>query len=386
MGADELASLGRRPTRDIEAWQQFLKARDHLRNRKTISDLNEALAHVAAAIERDPGFARAHSLRAVLLMLVPYWDGNSARFETERGAQKISTADLQRQEAHWADALIAANRALQLEPRLGEPYVVRALFAQRYNRYGDADRDFREAIARAPGNPDAHNWYGQFLLASGYLGQGLAEVQRAAEIDPLSPLIAWQAAFAGLMSGRFDAIDSYSALARENGWTGWQAMIIPGGAAMARGDIDLAEKIMLKALPQREKEIRMSIAAVRHRKIDKETRAMLAQLTAYGPPGLARFAVETQAGDVDAAIATVFSTVDQDSLLTSDGSGGPARPPKGDGPGSVIRADWWFPPAAGMRRDPRFAKFVSDIGLVKFWREHGWPDLCSPVADGVQCR
>jgi hypothetical protein len=211
-------------------------------------------------------------------------------------------------------------------------------------------------------------------------------VQRAAEIDPLSPLIAWLAAYAGLTVGRYDLIENSSARARENGWTGWQAMAIPGGAALMRGDFDQAERIMLQALPQREREIRMSLAAVRHRKIDEPTRAMLAQLGPYGPPGLGRFSVETQAGDVDAAMATIASTVDPDSLLAADGSGGPARPPSGQGPGTVIKADWWFPTAAALRRDPRFARFVRDIGLVKFWREYGWPDLCAPADDGVQCR
>jgi TolB-like protein/Tfp pilus assembly protein PilF len=385
IGTDELASLGRRPTQDIEAWQQFLKARDHVRNRKSMADLREALLHVDAALEKDPAFARAHSMRAVVLMLMPSWGGDAASFETERVAEPTAQ-DLSRGEAQWAQALAAASRALQLEPKLGEPYVVRALHAETYNRYADAEKNFREAIARAPGNPDARNWYGQFLLSAGYLAKGFAETQRAAAIDPLSPMIAWQAAYAGLIVGRFDVIEAYSARARENGWSGWQAMIIPGGAAMARGDLDRAEQIMVKALPQRQKEIQMSMAAVRRRQIDRATRAMLDRLDAYGPPGIARFAVLAQVGDVDGALATIFGTVDPDSLLAPAGSGGPARPPKGHGPGRVIRADWWFRPAAAMRMDPRFAQFMRDIGLVSYWREYGWPDLCQPVADSVQCR
>jgi hypothetical protein len=35
----------------------------------------------------------------------------------------------------------------------------------------------------------------------------------------------------------------------------------------------------------------------------------------------------------------------------------------------------------GVRQLPRFKKYVREIGLVDFWKEFGWPDLCHPVGD-----
>jgi hypothetical protein len=26
------------------------------------------------------------------------------------------------------------------------------------------------------------------------------------------------------------------------------------------------------------------------------------------------------------------------------------------------------------------------VGLVDFWRQRGWPDLCRPVGDTVECQ
>jgi hypothetical protein len=42
----------------------------------------------------------------------------------------------------------------------------------------------------------------------------------------------------------------------------------------------------------------------------------------------------------------------------------------------------WLPHMVEVRQLPRFKKFVKDIGLVDYWNQFGWPDLCRPVGDG----
>ena len=384
LGAEDLASIGQPPTADIESWQRFLQARYKLRNRKAATDLDEALVLVNSAIAQDPNFARAHSLRALILLLRPSWHPGFAEFEAQRMNNPGSRENGERETA-WSQAMVAANRALELDPRLGEPYAVRALYAQAHNLYAEAYRNFGKAVALAPSDPELHNWYGGFLLDSGYLQAGWAERQRAGELDPLSPLIAWQVGYAALIMGRPDVIEAYSAKARENGWEGPEPLALEGGGAGERGDIDRAESLWIKALPDRIEQIRMSIKAVKNRRIDAETARMLATLAPYGPPGIGRFAVQAMSGDVDGSLATIQGTLDPASLLRPDGTGGPARSRGGDGIGSVLRADWWMPESAAMRRDPRFAAIVRDIGLVQFWREFGWPDKCAPVERGVTC-
>ena len=47
---------------------------------------------------------------------------------------------------------------------------------------------------------------------------------------------------------------------------------------------------------------------------------------------------------------------------------------------------FWRPVARDVRRLPAFRQLVRDMGLVDYWRESGWPDLCKPVgADDFEC-
>ena len=109
--------------------------------------------------------------------------GRTVTFEAQRLNQPVGKETIDR-EAMWSQALVAADRALQIDPGLGEPYAVRALHAQAHNLYGEAYRNFREAVARSPSNPELRNWYGGFLMDAGYLQAGWAERQRAGELDP----------------------------------------------------------------------------------------------------------------------------------------------------------------------------------------------------------
>ena len=40
-----------------------------------------------------------------------------------------------------------------------------------------------------------------------------------------------------------------------------------------------------------------------------------------------------------------------------------------------------YPAMCEVRQLPRFKEFVIEIGLVDYWKQYGWPDLCHPVGD-----
>ena len=45
----------------------------------------------------------------------------------------------------------------------------------------------------------------------------------------------------------------------------------------------------------------------------------------------------------------------------------------------------WGPNCGNTWDAPQFQGFVEDAGLVEYWREKDWPDVCRPDGDGFVC-
>ena len=53
---------------------------------------------------------------------------------------------------------------------------------------------------------------------------------------------------------------------------------------------------------------------------------------------------------------------------------------------SISNSLLWLPYYADVRKTQRYKEFMRDRGVVAYWRERGWPDLCRPVgADDFSC-
>lgn len=47
----------------------------------------------------------------------------------------------------------------------------------------------------------------------------------------------------------------------------------------------------------------------------------------------------------------------------------------------------WHPHYAELRKSERYKSFMRERGVLAYWRERGWPDLCRPLApDDFACR
>jgi TolB-like protein len=150
-----------------EAYEAYLKGRYSL-NRRTEQGLHNALGYFHAAIEADHGYALAYAGLADCYVLM------LSNYDTSP-------------EATVFQARTAANQALALDPRLGEPHAVVALIVQNHDwNWEESDREFKLAMAADPTDPTPHFWYSNGLVARGRFDEGFREMAIARQLDPMS--------------------------------------------------------------------------------------------------------------------------------------------------------------------------------------------------------
>jgi TolB-like protein/DNA-binding winged helix-turn-helix (wHTH) protein/Tfp pilus assembly protein PilF len=150
-----------------EAYEAYLKGRYSL-NRRTEAGLHNALGYFHAATDADPGYALAYAgLADGYILMVSNYD--------------ISP------EATVVQARAAANKALALDPGLGEPHAVLALITQNHDwNWEESEREFKLAMAADPTDPTAHFWYSNGLLVQGRFDEAFREMAVARRLDPMS--------------------------------------------------------------------------------------------------------------------------------------------------------------------------------------------------------
>src|ERR1051326_2634796 len=132
--------------------------------------LLEARDSFQKAVNHDTGYAQAWGALAVTEFLLPSY-----------GLESFDAA--------LPKAESAAQRALSIDPNTASAYIAVGLAEGLRSRWPEADQAFRRALVLAPGDAEAVNQYAQFLSSIGQLEPSLREIERAQQLDPLSPII-----------------------------------------------------------------------------------------------------------------------------------------------------------------------------------------------------
>ncbi len=182
-GAEQYA-IAARPTTSTAAHQLYLKGR-FFWNKRTGDDLKKALDYFNQAVAADPQYALPYAGIADVYLLLPNYSG-------------IAPKDcLPKAEA-------AAKKALELDDTLAEAHNSLAYVLAQRLEFAQAEKEFKRAIELNPNYATAHQWYSDsVLIPTERMPEGLAEVKRALEVDPLSPIINAELALA------YDAVDRY---------------------------------------------------------------------------------------------------------------------------------------------------------------------------------
>jgi eukaryotic-like serine/threonine-protein kinase len=177
----QLTDTGRRKFRkrgtdNPRAFEAYLRGR-FFWNKFTPQSLPFALSSFEEAIKLDPNYALAHV--------------GLADFYNWAGIYEILPAPVTHPQAK-----AAAQRAIELDDSLSEAYATLGLSIESADwNWEEAERLYQRSLELNPNYPLAHEWYSSLLIGTGRFEEGLREIRRAEELDPLSlrerTLTAW---------------------------------------------------------------------------------------------------------------------------------------------------------------------------------------------------
>ena len=167
---EEGARLASATTVNPAAHQEYLIGRYHLW-RYNEEDLKRAIDYFERAIQIDPKYAAAYAG-----LSHAWWARGIFGRIGFREAESPSRA--------------AARKALELDDRLAEAYVVQADVKRLYDwDWTGAEDSVKRALELDPNNLDAHHTYSILLHALGRFPEAIAQIESAAQRDPLAPQI-----------------------------------------------------------------------------------------------------------------------------------------------------------------------------------------------------
>jgi TolB-like protein/Tfp pilus assembly protein PilF len=189
--------ITRQGTENAKAYALYLKGR-YAWNKRTRADLEAAIADFNQAIAEDPEYALAYSGLANAYSVLHFFGGNPNE--------------------EFAKSNAAARKALELDPTLAHPHAILGTNEIEYDwDFVAGESEFKKAIELDPNDATAHQWYAEKLSLLGRHQEAFAEINRAHELDPLSPVISRVLGGTLIDAGQYDqGIAVCKQLAQEN--------------------------------------------------------------------------------------------------------------------------------------------------------------------------
>jgi TolB-like protein/Tfp pilus assembly protein PilF len=168
----ERQQLAKRPTENLKAFQYYMQGRGYI-NRRTREDLLTAISYYDKALEEDRNYALAYA-------------GLSEAYQSLGVRGYIAPIEGQRRMEE------AARKALALDDNLAEAHAALGLAYVAFApaNFSLGDRELQRAIELSPSLALAPEYLGISLVRQGRLDEGLEELLKARELDPLSSIIA----------------------------------------------------------------------------------------------------------------------------------------------------------------------------------------------------
>jgi serine/threonine protein kinase/Tfp pilus assembly protein PilF len=185
LGAGRQKPLVRAGTKNLEAYQLYLKGRFHW-NQRTPEGLRKAIDYFQEAIEKDPAYALAYA-------------GLADTYDLASFLNVFPPGEV------MPKAKAAAAKALEIDDGLAEAHVSLGYASFTYDwDWTAAGRHFRQALAVYPSYVRSHAFYPLYLSSLGRFEEAVAEAKGAVDIDPVSPAVSHVLAVQLYLARQFD--------------------------------------------------------------------------------------------------------------------------------------------------------------------------------------
>jgi len=326
-------------TENIKAYEFYLVAIGQYSDHED----NRAVDSIDAAIELDPEFAVAWARKGMFHLNLAV-----------SGPVDLSSVELEK-------GLNSALKAIEIEPKLGKGYLTLGSAHMTRGEFIEAEKAYREGIKLTTESLD-YIHYGLIwhYTVVGYIKKSLELLRKMPQNDPLNSGVCMGYLFIAVLQGDLERAEEEYERCKEIFGDQRLPEIFMAVARLAANNVlsldDIPESLRTDSVwdilidhIESPKEVleELRLLSSNNKNLSSEDFEFLACIAAHqGDPDFALSVMERAIS----LQATGFNTI-------------------------------WFPVMREVRQLPRFKEFIREIGLVDYWKEYGWPDLCRPVGD-----
>jgi adenylate cyclase len=329
---------------DPLAYDDYLKGRALYRARR---NLLRAILHFESAVARAPEFATAWANLSLAHDVSAY--GTTA-------AQQLALGN------RLAQMRSAAERAAALAPKAATTLHALANVARGEGRFLDAERDYRESIARDATYPDVREDLSEFLAAMGRYEDALAAARELVALEPYNKLFWYRIAHVGVMLDRSDLIDEAVPRMVELDPTYFFSLTVNYRREYMHGRLDGARTALAEAYAQNPDVAAAEWGLFRWSQGESDIDDAFVEQLITGSYGWDYPQYAAMRGDANLYFRSL---------------GAPRNTDKRFYVYNYLVAAF----AAPYLADPRAKKLLREAGFEAYWRKSGWPDRCRPLGD-----
>ncbi len=328
-----------------EAYDLYLRGRQIWHRRGSVS-MQQAIDSFAESVKVDPMFARGWAALASAYISYPSYSPKGF--------------------ATWHLAEEVAQKAVELDPNLSEPYGVLGTFAQSRMEWEQAGRLFAEGVRLNDRSTTAHHWYAEFLLQIGHISESLRHTQRAMELDPVYIQPQADVAWTHLLFGDPATAETIFLRLWNEGFQGPEGWVGNLLSNMMLGNTNVAQEwIEIAPGAENVNDFLNRLVAVHTGVADDE--GLLDEILALnGPRPDHRTIIWTAAllGEYETLFDFLNGRIEQ---------------------GRSVDTMMLWGPVSKMRDQPGFIELINNLGLIDYWDLAGWGEVCRLQDNTVIC-